>query len=228
MTNKNNYDQFGSDYFENRVGNDKLRQLSFDLERQYIEKMIGVENLQAANILDVGCSTGEFYEAMKWGYQNKYGMEISEFARSMAESKGIKFDKDISNDNFFDLIIFRGTIQYLKNPFEYIESAYRSLKKGGKIIFLATPNANSIYFRKFKTLPFLEESLNYYIPTDISLSMNLKNVGFEIRDLRYPYLLSPYSRPIMDHIKFIYKLIFNGNVKFPFWRNMIWLTAIKK
>lgn len=224
----NDYDQFGKEYFRTRLGNDPLRQLSFDQERNYIKKYLGENIFEIGNLLDVGCSTGEFITAMGWNNKNVYGMEISDFARSKAEERGIKFDKDLFNtENYFDLIVFRGTIQYIPNPFEYINKSFRALKKGGCVIFLATPNTNSIYYRFFKTLPFLEEHLNYLIPSDTSLTMNLKNVGFKIVDIEYPYLKSPYCSFFSDHYKFFKKILFHSDDKFAFWKSSMNILAKK-
>lgn len=222
------YNQFGKDYFKTREGNDPLRQKCFENERTYLLKYLGNNAFNEGNLLDVGCSTGEFISAIKWNIKNAYGMEVSDYARSHAEKKGIKFSKDLFNaNNFFDLIVFRGTIQYIPNPFDYISNCFSALKTGGHIVFLATPNTNSMYFRYFKTLPFLEEHLNYLIPCDTTLSMNLKNVGFNIVNITYPYLKSPYSKPFSDHYKFIKKIIFRTKDKFAFWKSSMNLLAKK-
>ena len=75
-------------------------------------------------------------------------MEISEYAIEKAIANGISFDKDINSEkDFFDIIIFRGTIQHLDHPFLYIEKAYKALRKGGYVFYLATPNINSLYYK---------------------------------------------------------------------------------
>lgn len=224
----NEYDNFGASYFEHRQGNDPLRQKTFIQEKEYLVKWVGSDVFEVGNLLDVGCSTGEFIKAIKWNIKGAYGIEVSEFAANIAATQGIKFNKSLSNsESFFDLIVFRGTIQYLKEPFSAIEQSFKCLKPGGFIVFLATPNSNSIYYRKFGTLPFLEERLNFLIPSDTSISMNLKNAGFRICDISYPYLRSIYSKPILDHLKFLQKIVFRTDVKFPFWRSSMNIVAVK-
>lgn len=222
------YDQFGKDYFQNRQGNDRLRQLSFVKEKEYLLSILGEEIFQTGTLLDVGCSTGEFIDAMGWNKKHAFGMEISDYARSIAEKKGIQFDKDLFNsDACFDLVVFRGTIQYIPNPFEYIKRAFACLKQGGHVVFLATPNSHSPYYLLFKTLPFLEEKLNFLIPSGTSLSMNLKNAGFEIVNIDYPYIETPYAKVVSDHFKFVKKLLFRTNDKFAFWRSSMNIVAKK-
>ena len=222
------YNRFGEAYFVNRHGKDSLRQKSFAMERDYIISFLGKESLEKGKLLDVGCSTGEFIEALGWNRANCYGMEVSDYARSIAQTKEIKFTHDLFNsEDFFNLVVYRGTIQYLPNPFEYLKKTYTALKKDGHVVFLATPNTNSIYYRSFQTLPFLEEHLNYLIPCDVSLSMNLRNCGFEIMNIDYPYLRSPYSKFVSDHYKFLIKLIFKNDFRFAFWKSSINMVARK-
>jgi len=187
-------EKFGEDYFRFRQGNDPKRQISYQQERTYLVRWLGEKTLHEGRLLDVGCSTGEFIAALGWNVENVFGMEISDFARSLAQKRGIHFDRDLTNtESFFDLVVFRGTIQYIRSPFEYIQRASVALKPGGHVLFLATPNTNSPYYRAFKTLPFLEEEVNYWVPCDSSLRMVLRNAGFEVLDISYPYWHTPYA-----------------------------------
>jgi SAM-dependent methyltransferase len=146
----------------------------------------------------------------------------------LARASGISFERDLFNTtNYFDLIVFRGTIQHLPDPFGYIHMAYEALKKGGYIVFLATPNANSAVYKFFNTLPALNSQLNFYIPSNVTLSNILKNNEFEVLEIERPYLNSPYANPILDHIKFIYCLITRKKPNFAFWGNMMNIIARK-
>lgn len=205
---------FNEHYFKSRNLNDKKRVKSFRNEKNFV-----MPYLTSGNLLDIGCSTGEMLEIFNWDGQ-MYGMEISSEAKQIAKGKGILFDRDIFNTkDFFDVIIFRGTIQHIDTPFLYLKQSYKSLKKGGKIVFLATPNANSIYFKLWGTLPFLDlPSTNYFIPHDNWFIQAMENIGFILVDKKYPYINSPYSNLLLDHLKFLLKL-FGVNTKFAFWGN---------
>jgi len=209
-------------YFQNRNLNDKNRLKSFDQEKKFIYKYI-----KQGLVCDVGCSTGEFLDYVDWN-GDKYGMEISKSAKKIAKTSGISFKKDILNQtNFFDIVIFRGTIQHLANPFSYIQHAYNSLKPGGYIVFLATPNSNSLFYKIFNNLPVLKSEYNFYIPSDITLSNILVNNGFEVLEVEKPYLKSPYANYFSDHLKFIKKLIFRTNDAFAFWNSSMNVIAQK-
>ncbi len=204
---------FNPEYFRDRVGNDIKRQKSFLSEKEFINKYIC-----SGKLLDVGCSTGEFLDVLKWNGET-YGMEISEFAKSIATEKGIRFDKDLFNSkNFFDLIVFRGTIQHIDTPFLYMKKTFEALKPGGFVVFLMTPNTNSLYFKLWNSLPLLIPEQNFYLPSDNSLKQAMENFGFSFKEIRYPYLDSAYSNPVKDHFCFLKKL-FTGRGKFAFWNN---------
>jgi SAM-dependent methyltransferase len=220
------YDTFGADYFRKRQGNDILRQKSYCQERAYLETWLGQKFFQEGLLLDVGCSTGEFIDAIGWNKTCAYGMEISDYARGIASNKGIRFEHNLFNSTgMFDLVVFRGTIQYIPNPFEYIAKSFEALKPGGYILFLATPNTNSFYYRMFKTLPFLEEHLNHWIPCDTSLRMVLRNCGFDVKDVSYPYLGTPYAHIWSDHWKYMRKIFFKTSDRFAFWRSSMTVLA---
>ena len=208
-------DQYDDTYFANRHGGDPLRQKSFADEARFIRS-----HRQAGVLLDVGCGTGEFLAALQWNGPI-YGMEIARNAILEAQKRGICFDKSLINENeFFDIIIFRGTIQHIPVPFAYLQFAYQALKPGGHVVFLATPNANSIYYKIWNTLPALEPEKNFFIPSDIVLINAMRNIGFNLCEIRYPYWSSPYASPIRDHWNFVCSL-FGRRRKFPFWRNMM-------
>lgn len=217
--NTNTYDD---EYFKNRFNNDDKRLKSFKQEFHFMDKFFK----RNGKICDVGCSTGEFLINYNWSGE-KCGMEVNNNAILESKNNGIMFEKNILNQrNYFDVIVFRGTIQHLPSPFEYIEKAFLSLKKGGHIVFLATPNANSIYYKMFNDLPALDKDRNFYIPSDKTLITICQNYGFKLVDKSYPYLSSPYSSPLIDHAKFIYSLFFK-RMDFPFWRSMMNLIFIK-
>ena len=65
----------------------------------------------------------------------------------------------------------------------------------------------------------------YYIPSDVSLELNLKNTGFVNIKRYYPYLSTPYARPIRDFLKFIL-LLFNHKNKFA-WPGNIEVVGFK-
>ncbi|MBF9022598.1 methyltransferase domain-containing protein [Rhodobacterales bacterium FZCC0069] len=217
---------YGDEYFEKRYFNDPKRLASFMDEKKFIEKYHDL----TGTICDVGCSTGEFLKAIEWR-GIKYGMEINESAIKIAQSNSISFEKNILTErDFFDVIVFRGTIQHLINPFEYIAASHKSLKPGGFIVFLATPNINCIFYKLFNSLPALDQNKNFYLPSDTNLCHILNILSFKTLEVQKPYLGSPYSNLLMDHAKFISRLALGSrrfNKSFAFWGNMMNIIAKK-
>lgn len=209
-------------YFKNRhPGRDIKREKSYLQECARIERYI-----TKGRVLDVGCGMGNFLEIFDGSKWEKYGIEISGYAANLAKQKGIQLiDYDFQSD-FFDLMVFRGVLQHLDAPLYSIQQCIRMLKKGGLIVFLATPNTNSIYYRIFRELPMLDPKLNFILPSDSMLKQILINLGLEVLEMRYPYVGSPYTNLIADHINFLIRF-FGVKKKFPFWGNMMECYARK-
>lgn len=223
--NKKIADMYDDAYFAGRNLNDTKRIVAYKQDSDFISKYCDIDGA----VCDIGCSTGEFLEAIRWRGP-RYGIEISEFAKKIASTREINFETNILNQKeYFDVVIFRGTIQHLPSPFEYLNLAYESLKPGGKLFLLATPNANSLVYKIFNTLPALDKRLNFYIPSDITLKDNLENIGFKLLNTEYPYLGSPYANYLSDHINFIKSLVINRtkNKNYAFWKNMMNMVAEK-
>jgi SAM-dependent methyltransferase len=155
-------------------------------------------------------------------------MEVNNEAIKAAEALGISFERNIENStDFFDMVVFRGTIQHLPHPFSYIEKSYDALRKGGCIAFLATPNANSLVYKIFNTLPALDPRLNFYIPSDITLCNILENFGFKILEVEKPYRCSPYASHFRDPLGFLSCLLSRRKPDFAFWGSMMNIVARK-
>lgn len=214
-------DRFEDNYFLNRLSNDPLRMKQFAIDSKFIKRYV-----RSGNLCDVGCSTGEFVNFMDWDGEC-FGMEVNENAKKIAVNY-LSFDKNIfTEQNFFDVIIFRGVIQHVDNPFEMIKASYKALKSGGYVFFLATPNTDSVLYRLKLDLPFLDPSLNFYIPGARQLSNALENFGFEMVKIDYPYWRSPYRRFFKDHFLFLLNLISRRFYRHAFWGSSMSLAAIK-
>jgi SAM-dependent methyltransferase len=215
-------DRFDDRYFQTRIGNDPLRQAMFDVDATYMRNWAW-----GGKICDVGCSTGEFLRHIGWPGEC-FGMEVNSYARELA-SDIIRFDKDIFNTScYFDCIVFRGTIQHVDQPFLMMKNAFTSLRPGGFLIFLSTPNTNSPYYRATKTLPFLDPPRNLYVPDDIGLTNALRNLGFDIIDISYPYYETPYAKPLFDHFRYLVNLFFRRQVlSHPFPKSMMSIVAAR-
>lgn len=181
-------------------------------------RILGITRLKKGKILDVGCGLGDFLELFPKSWK-KYGVEVSEYARKISSQKGINF-KIPDKKNFFDLIVYRGTIQHLDTPLSDIKLRIPTLKPDGWMIFLATPNAGSLYYRIWQDLPMIDEKYNFVIFSDKQLINILRQFGLKTKFVHYPYRGTPYANPILDHCKFVLKLL-GFKTKFAFWKNIM-------
>ena len=218
---------FDHEYFS-AYGNDYKRQEMYRTEKNIIEKY-----KNSGRILDIGCGIGAFLEEFSSKNWDKYGVDISIHAIEIARKKGIKI-KDFDSsyeypDEYFDVIILRGSLQHLPNPFEILTKCFNLLKYDGYLAILATPNSNSPYYIRFKTLPTLTPSINWLVPSDVMLKDILKRIGFNVTKINYPYLSTPYARPINDFYLFVAcSLGLIKRKKFAFWRSVMDIYAIKR
>jgi 2-polyprenyl-3-methyl-5-hydroxy-6-metoxy-1,4-benzoquinol methylase len=110
------------------------------------EKMTKYIPDSAKRILDVGCNTGAFGEALKkqkdievWGIEPKKG--AAEIASSLLDFvvNDIFHDAVDVPDKFFDVIVFNDVLEHLEDPWLALVSARKKLVKGG-IVVASIPN----------------------------------------------------------------------------------------
>ena len=204
---------------------DPSRREMYRKERARIERY-----KSGGRILDIGCGLGQFLSEFPPDRWERFGTDVSELAIEAARGRGIRVN-DFAQaydypPGFFDVIVFRGSLQLIPDPFAVVQTSIRLLAPGGYLVLLSTPNSNSPYYRRFKTLPFLTPHANFLIPSDVMMRDTLRNYGLEVVDIQYPYLDTPYARPLRDHA--FYVLSFLGlKRKFPFWRSAMELYARK-
>jgi ubiquinone/menaquinone biosynthesis C-methylase UbiE len=214
---------YDKSYFARHYTEDKKRDVMYSQELQRIIK----RKPHGGKVLDIGCGVGNFLALFddRW---TKHGIEPSQYAAGLAFSKGIHIVVDIHNSSaeYYDLVIFRGTLQHIYNPLETLAEAQRVLKPGGLIVFLATPDADSIVYHIWKTLPPLDAPRNWVVMGSKTLQNILTRLGFVEIEIIHPYLGTPYANPIMDILNFI--LSFIKYRKFAFPGNMMEVYAVKR
>jgi SAM-dependent methyltransferase len=220
-------DRWPDAYFAQRQGNDPRRRQAFRHEMKLLMRHISFYDTDT--VCDVGCSTGEFLWEV-FPSEAKYGMEISAHARAAAERRGVSFSRDILNStDYFDVVIFRGTVQHLPRPFSYLARAHAALRPGGTLAILATPNTGSLVYRLFGRFPppLSDDARNYWMPSAAELTNALKNLGFEILEVEYPYRGAGYDRPLHDALGFARRLFLGQWSSFAWPGNLMNVIARK-
>ena len=111
-----------------------------------------VETQRIASLLDIGCGAGDFLNFCKNKGWEVSGVEPTEKAREISESKlGIKISSDLSLDHFddasFDVVTMWHVLEHRFDIMETVAELKRIVKPGGLII-IALPNYKS-YDAKF-------------------------------------------------------------------------------
>lgn len=196
------------------------REISYSQEYNRI-----TERIKGKLVLDYGCGEGQFLEKfIDW---KKYGVEVSRHCIDVCELKGIHMVKtDILLDEAFDLVIFRGVLQHIDEPFTALKEAARVLRQGGLLAILAQPDADSLCYRMFGELPALDPPRNWWIPGKREVLSILSNLGFDKFEVLHPYWNGPYANPAKDFFSFAVRML-GIRSKFAFPGNMMEIYARK-
>ena len=213
------------------IMNDKRNKM-YDIDFQYINSFVS-----AGQVLDVGCGDGSFMSCFERSGYETCGVEFGKEAARVGEKKHTIYYgvfPDIKIKSKFDLITFRGVLQYLPDVKLYLNKAISLLKEGGMVYITAQPNMNSLCFNLFKdkfTQPVSGADFCGYNENIISKYMSdsgLRKVGE-----KYFYEETPYA-DVYDDIKKVYRALSckqkGEEISFsspPFWGNMMSLVYEK-
>ena len=208
----------------------KMYEIDYVFSHQYVS---------SGRVLDVGCGNGSFmgvYERHGYDvYGVEYGKEAADTAGKTHSVRYGVFDEMNFGDERFDLIIFRGVLQYVPNPKSYLRKAVSVLNnndstKGGCLFITAQPNVQSLGFRLFGknfTQPVTGADfigLHEYVLTEYMSELGMRKVGE-----RYFYPETPYADEENDLLKMARAVQYQRegeaiNFKAPsYWGNMMTL-----
>lgn len=180
------------------------RQKQYKLDLELLENHLPQKDI---SVLDFGCSTGQFLNAMPSNWK-KYGYEVNKFEIDYISKnyKKIKVFSSMSQlkQNSYDVITLRGVIEHLFDFDELFSLINHSLKKKGLVFVGATPDFDSpcsrIYRSQWNQISAPE---HYHQFTATSLAILFAKNGFSFKVLHHSYLETPYADPKNDGLKFI-------------------------
>ena len=140
-------------------------------------------------VLDVGCGEGRtLYRLKQLGWQT-YGVELDhKAARYASETLGLnifcgQLEKARFPAEYFDLVIFRHSLEHLPHPLASLREAHRILKGGGEVI-IEVPNARSFQARLFKDRwVYWDIPRHLYTFSNVTLRRVLIEAGFSTVNL---------------------------------------------
>ena len=141
------------------------------------------------SVLDIGCATGVFLKESKTKGFEPFGVEISDYARNIAQkrlgkNKVVKLIQNLGNKRF-DIITLWDTIEHLDKPKEVLENCYGLQEKNGLIV-ISTGDIDSLLSKVQKDSWHLlnpPQHLTFFSKT--ILSKILKEVGYKVIKTEY-------------------------------------------
>jgi SAM-dependent methyltransferase len=229
---ENSSNLYYSNYNQNRDSNDSelkaKRMVMYQLDLKFLNFVIRL-NDSNLEILDVGGGDGEFLNLIPGSHYKTY-YDLDQQAKFRAQKKfpSIEYLTDLEKSGReFDLIIFRGTIQYQRNLMSTKNFVERFLKPGGRLVLLATPNIES------PVASLAKDRWGLFVPYEHLYYFSIKNLemlfdGLDLVHYDFPYIGTPYENLDTDLEKF--KLLINGRLASPpppFWGSMMNLVFKK-
>jgi 2-polyprenyl-3-methyl-5-hydroxy-6-metoxy-1,4-benzoquinol methylase len=137
-------------------------------------------------LLDVGCGNGAFLKlAQKAGWL-VHGIDFDPIAVAKARAQGLgvylgSIDQLAEQEQNYDWITCSHVLEHVHEPQKLLQSMYRLLRPGG-VLWLQTPNINSIGHKVFRSnWRGIEPPRHLVLFTTQTLRQTLENIGFEIR-----------------------------------------------
>jgi len=169
----------------NDLLNDK-REIMYDLEIDFLKK-----HKSNGLVLDVGCSGGQFMDRLKRSGFSVEGVEYGEGAYRAASKNHIVYHGLFPKLEFtktYDIIVFRGVIEHVLNPTEYLNRAISLLSSNGIIFITATPNRESMTFKIFNkdwNMHYPEEHIIHFSVDDFVNYFSKKGLKYYIENNMY-------------------------------------------
>jgi SAM-dependent methyltransferase len=152
------------------------------------------------NLLDVGCSSGEFMHYAELEGFTSYGVELNRRTAEVAKSHGLNvFNGYLQDakyaDEFFDVIFLGDVIEHVPSPRDLIAECTRILKKGG-VIVISTPNLDCLWSKMtFKLWKWFKIPWSSVTPPYHLFQFSVGNLYRLMRSFGYTDAASFFLRP---------------------------------
>lgn len=174
------------------------RQRMYVVDYEYIAQFLK----PGAKVLDVGCADGLFLDWFAAAGHECHGVEFGHEAALKAAQRypvqeGYFPDLDIAPG--YDLIIFRGVLQYVHTPRRFFSKAASLLAPGGHVYVTAQPNmeayCHQVFRKRFRFSLTPCDCVGY---TPQSLTGEFAALGCSTVGQTFFYEETPYANPACD------------------------------
>ncbi len=150
---------------------------------------------QKGRLLDIGCAGGDFMRFTQERGWDTYGVEASPYAADIAVNQhGLKVFKGVLEDarfpdNFFAAVFMGDVLEHMAYPVEFLACARRSLKEGG-FLYVAVPNARSLYYYFFMCVSRFNHKNYFVLPHHLlhfspsTLVRLISSSGFSVEEVK--------------------------------------------
>lgn len=149
------------------------------------------------NLLDVGCSNGEFlFLAEKEGFKT-FGVEVNKATAGIAINNGLEvfngtLEEAAFEDDYFSAIHLGDIIEHVTDPAGLLKECKRILKKGG-IIAISTPNMDCFWARAGEFIcrlfkfpwSILRPPYHLFLFSESNLKKFICGLNFKILEIKY-------------------------------------------
>lgn len=217
---------YTSDYFlmsDSEEGNRLRSEMKLATGRLYVNQLLANLRRGTGKLLEIGCGGGEFLLAARDAGLEVCGVEVSEHAAALANSRlGIEavrvgtIDSVNMPDEAFDVCVAFDVIEHVREPDTFLLRVLGMLKPGGTL-FLVTPSLQSWSARLMRRhwMEFKTEHLHYFGPKTICrlltktgfdsmhVSPNYKCVTFDYVYRHFQRIRVPFYTPLVGAIRAI-------------------------
>lgn len=189
------------------------------------------------SVLDVGCSYGKFLQSISALRDNLTctGIDIDGSAISEAKAKFGELSRykaanllSIDEKNEFDLVTFRGTLQYHGADLPANLSQLRQiLKPSGKVVIFSLPSTDAFMYKLLGRKWALFHPEMQLMFNERVIRFMAQKFGFCIEDLQYPYLEDVYANPSEDYDNVRDIILGKSEKSNPFWGSIMRIVLSK-
>lgn len=169
---------------EKYLGEWKAREAVFSRKLRLIEKYAA----KKGRLLDLGCFAGIFLNLVRRKNWSILGIEPSKWAANYGRNElnleilQGTLEDFIFNDETFDVVTMWDVIEHLPDPKSTLSLLNKKLKKGG-MLYLTTPNFDSIYRKLFGKRYWFIERMHIYYFTPGTIRRMLEESNYEVIEI---------------------------------------------